>query len=162
MVELGDTETIGILDDHHRRGRYVHPYLDDGGSHQHINRPRPELGHDLLLGRRWELAVQQADPQSGQLLFHQAFPLGHHRGGLHPIGPFDQGTHHEGSVAGRDLAAYPLPGLGDVVRAAHPGRGDREPPGGSSSTMVMSRSPKTTMAAVRGMGVAVMTRRSGS
>ena len=35
-------------------------------------------------------------------------------------------------------------------------------PGGSSSMMVMSRSPKTTMAAVRGMGVAVMTRRSGS
>ncbi len=35
-------------------------------------------------------------------------------------------------------------------------------PGGSSSTTVMSRSPKTTMAAVRGMGVAVMTKRSGS
>ena len=35
-------------------------------------------------------------------------------------------------------------------------------PGGSSSITVMSRSPKTTMAAVRGMGVAVMTSRSGS
>ena len=35
-------------------------------------------------------------------------------------------------------------------------------PGGSSSMTVMSRSPKTTMAAVRGMGVAVMTSRSGS
>ena len=35
-------------------------------------------------------------------------------------------------------------------------------PGGSSSSTVRSRSPKITMAAVRGMGVAVMTRRSGS
>ncbi len=35
-------------------------------------------------------------------------------------------------------------------------------PGGSSSMVVMSRSPNTTMAAVRGMGVAVITSRSGS
>ena len=35
-------------------------------------------------------------------------------------------------------------------------------PGGISSSTVRSRSPKMTMAAVRGMGVAVMTRRSGS
>ena len=35
-------------------------------------------------------------------------------------------------------------------------------PGGNSSSVVRSRSPKITMAAVRGMGVAVMTSRSGS
>jgi len=35
------------------------------------------------------------------------------------------------------------------------------PPGSSSSTE-RSKSPKTTMAAVRGIGVAVMTSRSGS
>ena len=35
-------------------------------------------------------------------------------------------------------------------------------PGGSSSSVVRSRSPKITIAAVRGIGVAVMTRRSGS
>src|ERR1700728_3648484 len=35
-------------------------------------------------------------------------------------------------------------------------------PGGISSSVVRSRSPKITMAAVRGIGVAVMTSRSGS
>ena len=124
--------------------------------------PGPELGHDpLLLGRR-QLAVEQPDPQAGQLRAGQALRLGHHRGGLDPVRSLDQRADHEGPVAGGHLGPAPAPtpprpraGSGATVVT-----GSR--PGGSSSMMVMSRSPKTTMAAVRGMGVAVMTSRSGS
>ena len=123
----------------------------------------PELGHDpLLLGRR-QLAVEEADAQAGQLGPGQAFGFGHHRRGLDPVRPLDQRAHHEGPVPARHLGPAPAPTprrplagpLSQVVVT-----GSR--PGGSSSMMVMSRSPKTTMAAVRGMGVAVITSRSGS
>ena len=161
-MELGDPEAIGVLDDHHRGLGDVHADLDDRGGHQHLEPPGPELGHHPLLLRRGELAVEEPDPQAGQLRGGQTLGLGHHRRGLDPFRPLDQRAHHEGPVAGGDLVAHPLPRLGrpgPAPRSQAVVTGSR--PGGSSSMMVMSRSPKTTMAAVRGMGVAVITSRSG-
>ena len=61
--------------------------------------------------------------------------------------------------------AHPVPGRRVSPPGASPGShsvvtGWR--PGGISSSVVRSRSPKITMAAVRGIGVAVITSRSGS
>ena len=68
----------------------------------------------------------------------------------------------ERPVTDRHLLAHPVPGQMLVGGIGQPRRGHRHPARGSSSSTVRSRSPKITMAAVRGMGVAVMTRRSGS
>ena len=89
----------------------------------------PELGHDPLLLRRGELAVEQPDPQPGQLGAGQALGLGHHRGGLDPVRSLDQRAHHEGPVARRHLGADPRPRLLGLVRAAgpQPRGGHREP-----------------------------------
>ncbi len=109
-----------------------------------------------------QLAMEDADPQPGELGPGQALRLGHHRGGLDPLGPFDQRADHEGPVAvsTSDRTRLHACSACDGRRTHWVATGSR--PGGSSSMMVMSRSPKTTMAAVRGMGVAVITRRSGS
>ena len=123
----------------------------------------PERLHGPLLVGRRQLAVEQADPQPGELVRGQALGLGDRRGGLDPLRSLDQRAHHEGPVAGGHLGAHPRPRLLGLERRPEPGGGDRAcRPGGSSSMTVMSRSPKTTMAAVRGIGVAVMTSRSGS
>ena len=87
----------------------------------------PELGHDPLLLGRGQLAVEEADPQAGQLRLGQSLGLGHHRGGLDPVRSLDQRAHHEGPVPGRDLLAHPLPRLVRLLRGPQPRRGHRQP-----------------------------------
>ena len=128
LVELGDPEPVGVLDDHHRGLGDVHADLDHRRGHQHVEPAAPELGHDpLLLGRR-ELAVEEPDAEPGQLGAGQALGLGHHRGGLDPVRSLDQRAHHEGPVARCHLGPDPLPGLVRLGRVAgQPGGGHREP-----------------------------------
>ena len=122
--------------------------------------------HDLLaLGRR-HLAVHQAHPQPRQLPRPPAARTPRWRTGLDPRRLLDERADDEGPVSGGDLGAHAVPCLVPAaVASPAPGShtvvtGTR--PGGSSSSVVRSRSPKITMAAVRGIGVAVMTSRSGS
>ena len=62
----------------------------------------------------------------------------------------------------RDLGPHPLPDLGVVGVGARPASSRPvSAPTGARRAAVMSRSPKTTIAAVRGIGVAVITSTSG-
>ena len=77
--------------------------------------------------------------------------------------PSTKRTDDVGPPAGSDLVAHALPARGDLLVAPRPlGREWPADRGASRSSTDTSRSPKSTMAAVRGIGVAVMTRRSGS
>ena len=127
--------------------------------------PARKRGHHLLPGRRRHLPVQQPDAQArparppASRSYSSVADLASTRSES-----LDQRADHEGPVAGRHLVAHPVPGLGArrPASGSHVGGDRRRGPGGSSSRTVRSRSPKITMAAVRGIGVAVMTSRSGS
>ncbi len=119
------------------------------------------IARSLSAGGSWPWRMPTRSPASS--VAEQPLGLGHHRGRLDPLGPLDERADDEGPVPGLHLRPHPVPGLLDSAGRSGPsGWRPGSRPGGSSSMMVMSRSPNTTMAAVRGMGVAVITRRSGS
>ncbi len=109
----------------------------------------------------WPCSRPTASPPSSP--GRQARALLGGRSRLDPLGSLDQRADDVGPVACGDLVADPLPcqvpiGVGPASQVVVTGHR----PGGISSRTVRSRSPKITMAAVRGIGVAVMTSRSGS
>ena len=51
LVKLGDTEPVGIKNDHERGVMHIHAHLNDGGGHQHIDLPGRKSRHGALLIR---------------------------------------------------------------------------------------------------------------
>ena len=142
LVELQQPEPVGVLDHHHRRVGHVDAHLDHGRRHQHVDLAGAERGHRrLLLGRR-HLAVQQAEPQPGELLGAQPLELLGGRTRLELVRPLDERAHHVRLAARFDLGAHLL-----VHRTRSRGPppttvvsiGER--PAGSSRSSVLSRSP---------------------
>ena len=53
LVKLGETEPIGVLDQHYRRIRYVNAYFDHGCAHEDLMFTGSKGAHDfILLGAR--------------------------------------------------------------------------------------------------------------
>ena len=162
LVQLGQTEALGALDQHHRGVRHVHADLDDGRRDQHVELAVAERAHDRVLFGRAHPPVQQSQAQTRQLARTQALVLLGGRLGLQDFGFLDQRTDDE-----RLLALLPPRG----GRARRPARARRCPaaacagtarPGGISSIAERSRSPYRLSASVRGIGVAVITSRCGT
>ena len=61
LVELRETEAVGVLHDHDGRVRDVHAHLDDRGGDQNLRLVIMESLHDLLFLGRWQAAVQKLD-----------------------------------------------------------------------------------------------------
>ena len=68
LVQLAQTEKVGVLHDHQGGPRHVHTHLDDGGGHQYIQITGGKGPHDGLFFGRLQLAVHQSDTQPGQNL----------------------------------------------------------------------------------------------
>ena len=117
--------------------------------------------HDLLFQISRETAMEQADFKSAKVLPLQFFV--HFEGGLDLVlfVLLNYGIDDVGLMSSCNLLADKFQTFwGFVVGDA--ARDDRGAPGGNSSITLMSRSPYSVSASVRGMGVAVMTRTSGS
>ena len=67
LMELGDAESVGVEDHHHRRVRHVDADLDHRGGDEHVELPGAEQIHRHLLLRRCQPAVQQPDPETLEL-----------------------------------------------------------------------------------------------
>ena len=67
LVQLADAEAVGVDHDHHRRIRYIHADLDDGGADEHIDLARAELAHHGVLFVAGQPTVHQAEAQPGKL-----------------------------------------------------------------------------------------------
>jgi hypothetical protein len=65
-VELGQPEALRVLDHHDAGIRNVHADLDHGGRDQHMDGAGDECGHDLVLLRRFEPPMEQADGEVGE------------------------------------------------------------------------------------------------
>ena len=166
LVQLGDAEAVGALDHHHRRLGHVDADLDDRRRDEDLElagaeaAPSPPRGRPAPSARAGARPGGPASSSADEALELLGGGLGLDPGRLarragtrrRPGDPAATSLAHP--VPGPLLAAGPSPGSHSVVTGTRPG--------GSSSRVVRSRSPKITMAAVRGIGVAVMTRRSGS
>src|SRR5205807_1267365 len=108
---------------------------------QHVELTAAEGGHHRFLLSGRQLTVEKAETESAQHLGAEPLELLGRRAGLDALGLLDERAHHVGLMAPLDLAADLLPRVGHLERAAGPGRSDRRPARGSSSSTVASRSP---------------------
>ncbi|MCY1450448.1 hypothetical protein D9M71_672530 [compost metagenome] len=61
LVQLGQAQTLGVLDDHQAGVGHVDAHFDHGGGHQQLQRSLLELGHDRGLLGRFHAPMDQAD-----------------------------------------------------------------------------------------------------
>ena len=113
LVELGEAEALGALDDHQRRIGHVDADLDHRRRDQHRQLAGGEARHHRVLVRPLHPAVDQAD-----LVVAEAQPQ-HPRpllggGGVALLAFLDQRAHPIGLAAAGDVAAEPV----DRPRAA--------------------------------------------
>ena len=90
LMQLGQAEALGVLDDHDARVRHVHPHLDDRRRHKNVNLAGGERLHHALFAVRLHAAVQQADAVGGEDLLSEMIV---HLGGrleIDLVGFFDQ------------------------------------------------------------------------
>ena len=115
LVELGEAEAFGVLDDHEGCPGHVHAYLDDGGGAEDVNFSGGEGSHDHLLVLPLHLPVEQTYPQVGKDFGLQGLGVGGHCFQvLTALLPFlHSGTDHIHLVPLLDLLAHetvhPLP-----------------------------------------------------
>ncbi len=67
LVQLSETEAVGLLDDHHGRVRDVDADLDHGRRDEHVELARVEVGHDGAPRVRLQPAVHAADAELAEL-----------------------------------------------------------------------------------------------
>ena len=68
-MELGEAETLGIEDDHHRGIGHIDTHLDDGGGYEDLCLAADEPLHLLLLVLGLHLAVNLAETELWEGLF---------------------------------------------------------------------------------------------
>ena len=90
LVQLGEAEAVGFLDDHDRRVRHVDADLDHRRRDEHVQVAGLEARHQLAALGRTQTPVQQADAVTAQLGLLQALGLGFRRPGLRRLRLLDQ------------------------------------------------------------------------
>jgi len=72
LVQLGQTETLGIFDDHQGGIGIVHTNFDHGRADQDLDVTGCKISHDGIFGRWFEAAMQKADAQVRKNFLSQA------------------------------------------------------------------------------------------
>ena len=127
LMELGEAEAFGVLDQHHGRVRNVDADLDHGGRDEDIGPPRSEVLHHPVLVLRSHAPVEQLDPQIGEDLRREPLGFGLRRADLRAVALIDRGADHEGLSSGADLAPDEVVGVGAFRVGARRRRPDRLP-----------------------------------
>ena len=97
LVELGEAETLGVVDDHDAGVGHVDADLDDGGGDEDVDVAALEARHGDLLVVGAEAAVEQAEAQAGE---RAAAKLVVHLGGGAEFGLFGEELFRLGSLSG--------------------------------------------------------------
>ena len=111
LVQLGDAEAVGVLDDHDGGLGHVDADLDDGRRHQHLELAGAEAVHrppPVSAAAIWPCSSPTRSPASSPAAsrsYSSVADLASTRGES-----LDQRADDEGAVPGRHLVAHPVPG----------------------------------------------------
>src|SRR5207344_3346109 len=75
LVELGETEAVGLLNDHHSGVRHVHANLDDRRRDEHVEFTALEARHQVTPLGGPQLPVDAADPEVAKLVLAEPVRL---------------------------------------------------------------------------------------
>ena len=129
LVELGEPEPVGALDDHHRRLGDVDADLDDGRADEHVELAVAEAGHLGVALGGLQPAVDEPDPERRRARRRAAAPprpRRAHRRRLVVASPRSRGTTTNVRWPSAGLRPHELPQPVDVGRTADR-RPDRDP-----------------------------------
>ena len=123
LVELGESEALGVFDDHHGGVGHVDADFDDGCRDEDLRFVFAEALHDFVFFLAREPPVQQAELQFWKNLSRQPFVLLHRRFQLE-LRFFDHRIDDVGLMPGGNFAAQKFPDAGEMRLRGH-ARGDR-------------------------------------
>ena len=127
LVQLCQSEPLGVVDDHERRVGYVHTHFDDGGRDEYVDLAGLEAAHDLAALGSGEPAVHERHGEPREFLLQlRRHVLG--RLGVERFGFLDERAHPIGLPALAAGRGDPLRGLG-AAGTRRDGRNDRLAPG---------------------------------
>jgi hypothetical protein len=127
LVELGEAEALGVLDDHDGGVWDIDADFDDGSGNEDLCFVFAEALHDFFFFVAGEAAVQEAELELGKNFAREAFVFFH--GGFQlELRFLDDGIDDVGLVAGGDFAAKRLPNAGEMLLGGH-ARDDRSAAG---------------------------------
>ena len=76
LVELGESEPVGILDDHDGGVGHVDAHFDDGCRDEHVRPAIFEIAHDLFFFGGFHFPVEEPDGEFGEDFFGKFLVLG--------------------------------------------------------------------------------------
>src|SRR4029077_14578308 len=114
LVELGEAETLGVLDDHYGGVGNVYADFDHGGGHQDLDFVFAKALHHVIFFYAGQAAVQQAQFQLGKNFFRQSLILLHRSFQL-DFRFFNYRINDVGLMAGLDFAADAAPNAGKML-----------------------------------------------
>src|SRR6266478_2574389 len=118
LVELGEAEALGVLDDHDGGVGDVDADFDYGGGDEDLRFVFAEALHDFFFFVAGEAAVQETELELGKNFAREAVVFFH--GGFQlELGFFDDGIDDVGLVAGGDFAAQRFPNAGKMLLSGH-------------------------------------------
>ena len=74
-MKLGQPETLGVLNHHHRSIGHIYTYLNHGGSHHYLCLTGYEQLHLSILFSRFHLSMHLANPTLGKLFTNMQIPF---------------------------------------------------------------------------------------
>src|SRR6266852_2948554 len=128
LMELGEAEALGVLDDHDGGVGDIDADFDDGGGDEDLRFVFAEALHDFFFFVAGEAAVQEAELELGKNFAREALVFFH--GGFQlELRFLDDGIDDVALVAGGDFAAEEFPDAGEM-RLAGRARDDGRAAGG--------------------------------
>src|SRR5258708_6502622 len=122
LVELGEAETLGVLDDHDGGVRDVDADFDDGGGDEDLRFVLAEALHDFFFFVAGEAAVEKAELELGKNFAREALVFVD--GGFElELRFLDDGIDDVGLMSGGNFAAERFPNAGEMLLGGH-ARGD--------------------------------------
>src|SRR5882762_9986290 len=119
LVELGEAEALGVLDDHDGGVGDVNADFNDGGGDEDLRLVFAEALHDFFFFVAGEAAVQETELELGKDFAREAlvFVDGSFELELRFL---DDGIDDVGLMAGGDFAAEKFPNAGEMLLGGHP------------------------------------------
>ena len=124
LVELGDAEAFGLLDDHDGGIGHVDTDFDDGGGNEHLSLAFAEAVHDGVAVFAFHASVEEFDGESVEFVLAEFEEYGFGGSGIVFVLTFDAWADDVGLPAAADLLAEEVPDFAEFFRVIDAGGDD--------------------------------------